>query len=146
MKTARKQFFNHLAREKLKFTSQRALIFDVFWSVQDHVSPEELYGQVKEKDSSIGQATVYRTLKLLSESGIAKEVDFGDGVTRYEPDFGQEHHDHLICKGCAKRVEVVDEKIENLQVQLAERHGFTLTGHSMYLYGYCETCSKSKKK
>ena len=141
MQAAREQFFNYLAREKLKFTSQRALIFDVFWSVEKHISPEELYGLVKQKDPSIGQATVYRTLKLLSDSKIAREVDFGDGVTRYEPYFGQSHHDHLICKKCGKSVEVVDEKIEKLQEALARKHGFILSGHSMYLYGKCRECS-----
>ncbi len=141
MQAAREQFFAYLAREKLKFTSQRALIFDVFWNVKDHISPEELYGHVKEKDASVGQATVYRTLKLLSDSGIAREVDFGDGVTRYEPYFGMGHHDHLICKKCGKSVEVVDERIEKLQEELAESHGFALSGHSMYLYGQCRDCS-----
>ena len=141
MQAAREQFFNYLSREKLKFTSQRALIFDVFWSVEKHISPEELYRLVKEKDPSIGQATVYRTLKLLSDSKIAREVDFGDGVTRYEPYFGQSHHDHLICKKCGKSVEVVDEKIEKLQEALARKHGFILSGHSMYLYGKCRECS-----
>ncbi len=141
MNAARDQFFNYLAREKLKFTSQRALIFDVFWDTEGHVSPEELYGKVKEKDPSIGQATVYRTLKLLSDSKIAREVDFRDGVTRYEPYFGQSHHDHLICTLCGMSVEVVDENIEKLQEKLARKHGFTLSGHSMYLYGKCSKCS-----
>lgn len=142
MQAAREQFFNYLAQQKLKFTSQRALIFDIFWNIKDHVSPEKLYGLVKEKDPSVGQATVYRTLKLLSDATIAREVDFGDGVSRYEPSFGQGHHDHLICKKCGKNVEVVDERIETLQEELAAKHGFTLSGHSMYLYGECGECRK----
>jgi Fur family transcriptional regulator, ferric uptake regulator len=142
MQAAREQFFAYLAKKKLKFTSQRALIFDVFWQVKEHISSEELYGLVKKKDPSIGQATVYRTLKLLSDSKIAKEVDFGDGVTRYEPYYGQSHHDHLICEECGKSIEVVDERIEQLQEELAAKHGFTLSGHSMYLYGKCRHCSK----
>lgn len=142
MQSAREQFFHYLAKKKLRFTSQRAIIFDVFCNVKGHVSPEELYRITKEKDQSIGQATVYRTLKLLSEAGIAREVDFGDGVGRYEPFYGQSHHDHLICKECGQSVEVVDERIEKLQEELARQHGFTLNGHSMYLYGYCPGCSR----
>lgn len=142
MQAAREQFFAYLAKKKLKFTSQRALIFDVFWQVKEHISSEELYGLVKKKDPSIGQATVYRTLKLLSDSKIAKEVDFGDGVTRYEPYYGQSHHDHLICEECGKSIEVVDQRIEQLQEELAAKHGFVLSGHSMYLYGKCRQCSK----
>ncbi len=142
MQSAREQFFHYLARKKLRFTFQRAVIFDVFWKSEGHISPEELYRMTKEKDPSIGQATVYRTLKLLCDAGIAREVDFGDGVTRYEPYFGHTHHDHLICKECGKSVEVINHDIEKLQEDLAARHGFTLTGHSMYLYGYCPECGK----
>ncbi|WP_045210820.1 Fur family transcriptional regulator [Desulfonatronovibrio magnus] len=145
MQEAREKFFDYLARKKLKSTTQRGTIFDVFWSVEDHVSPEELYGLVKKKDPSIGQATVYRTLKLLSESKIAREVDFGDGVTRYEPYYGQSHHDHIICQTCDKRLEVVDERIEQLQEELAKKHDFTLNSHSMYLFGQCRECRESKQ-
>ncbi|EFI33276.1 ferric uptake regulator, Fur family [Desulfonatronospira thiodismutans ASO3-1] len=141
MQDAREQFFQYLAKQKLRFTSQRAIIFDVFWNTQGHISPEELYRKTREQDRSIGQATVYRTLKLLSDAGIAREVDFGDGVARYEPYYGQSHHDHLICKECGKNVEVVDHRIEKLQEELASQHGFTLNEHSMYLYGYCAECS-----
>jgi Fur family transcriptional regulator, ferric uptake regulator len=140
MKDARSQFFKFLAQRKLKFTAQRAEIFDVFWQAKEHVSPEDLYGLVKQNDARIGQATVYRTLKLLSDSGIAREVNFGDGVTRYEPAYGQSHHDHLICTNCGCSVEVVDPRIEHLQEILAQNHDFTLTSHKMYLYGVCPQC------
>lgn len=140
MQVARNQFFHFLSRKKLKFTSQRGLIFDVFWQSEDHHSPEELYNLVKQIDPQIGQATVYRTLKLLCESGIAREVNFGDGVTRYEPTYGQSHHDHLICSNCGRSVEVVDSRIERLQEKLAKAQGFTLTGHKMYLFGICPQC------
>lgn len=143
MQEARDQFFQYLARKKLKFTSQRSVIFDVFWQIKDHVSPEELYNLVKQNDPQIGQATVYRTLKLLCDSGIAREVHFGDGVARYEPAFGHSHHDHLICTNCQRSVEVVNPKIEQLQEKLAKEHGFTLTGHRMYLYGICPECKKA---
>lgn len=140
MQEARSQFFQFLSKQKLKFTSQRGLIFDVFWHSKDHVSPEELYNLVKQIDPQIGQATVYRTLKLLCESGIAREVNFDDGVARYEPAFGQSHHDHLICKDCGRSVEVVNPRIEQLQEELAKEHNFILTGHKMYLFGVCPDC------
>lgn len=146
MLDARNQFFHFLSKKKLKFTAQRGLIFDVFWNTKDHVSPEELYNLVKQIDSHVGQATVYRTLKLLSDSGIAREVNFGDGVSRYEPTFGQAHHDHLICTSCGRSEEVVDHQIESLQEQLAKDHDFTLTGHKMYLFGLCPQCRGSGKR
>lgn len=133
-------FADYAAREQLKMTPQRRHILDVFLEQNGHVTSEELYEKVRSSYKTIGQATVYRTLKLLSGSGIAKEVDFGDGVTRYERQFGEDHHDHLICERCGKNVEVLDETIEKLQEEVAQRHGFTLTRHKMYLYGVCSDC------
>ncbi len=139
------RFADYAAQQRLKMTLQRRHILDVFLEQQGHVTSEELYEKVKSSYKTIGQATVYRTLKLLSGSGIAKEVDFGDGVTRYERQHGDDHHDHLICEECGKNVEVLDETIEKLQEKVAARHGFTLTRHKMYLYGLCPDCRGQKR-
>ena len=143
--TPEEVFAEYLARERLKTTPQRKTILDVFLDSKGHITSEELYTRVKEVDSSIGQATVYRTLKLLADSGIAKEVNLSDGFVRYEHALGEEHHDHLICVNCKKTVEIVDERIEELQERLAEANGFKLVGHEMYLYGVCDDCRKDKK-
>lgn len=140
MKDPQTVFVEYLSAKRRKMTAQRQLILDVFLTETGHPAPEELYAKVKKLDKSIGQATVYRTLKLFSESGLAKEVHFGDGLTRYEPKFGHTHHDHLICERCGLNIEVVDERIELLQDELAAHHSFTLTGHRMYLYGICQSC------
>ncbi len=142
----RKIFERYLADRKLRMTNQRRQILETFLKTRHHVSPEELYRLVKKKDSSIGQATVYRTLKLLNEAGLASQVELGDGVVRYEHKYGQEHHDHLICTNCKKEVEVFDPDIEELQEKLAQRHGFVLTHHKMYLYGLCRECQSQKNK
>ena len=135
-------FEEYAAKTRLKMTPQRRHILDVFLEQQGHMTSEELYERVKASYKSIGQATVYRTLKLLSGSGIPKEADFGDGVTRYERQHGDDHHDHLICENCGKNVEVLDETIEKLQTEVAARHGYKLTRHKMYLYGICPECGK----
>ena len=135
-------FSEFLEKKGLKMTSQRSMILDTFMTKEGHFTSEELYDIVKKKDGAIGQATVYRTLKLLSESGIAQEVDFSDGVVRYEHKYGHEHHDHLICNSCGKNIEVLDRQIEDLQEKIARKHGFTLTGHKMYLNGICRDCRK----
>jgi Fur family ferric uptake transcriptional regulator len=140
MKEPQAVFTEFLARKNLKMTPQRRLILDVFLGEEGHLASEDLYNKVKAQDKSIGQATVYRTLKLLSESGLAKEVHFGDGVTRYEKKYGSAHHDHILCERCGATLEVVDEHIERLQEELAKAHGFVLTGHKMYLYGICPKC------
>ncbi len=133
-------FRDFLRRNEYKLTPQRELILDTFLHMEGHPAPEELYDAVKKRDPSVGQATVYRTLKLLSQAGMAKELHFGDGLTRYEHKYGQTHHDHLICERCGTNIEVVDETIERLQEELAAKHGFRLTGHRMYLYGVCKDC------
>lgn len=142
MKTPQEVFAEYLGQQNLKITPQRRLILDTLLKQNDHISPEELYARVKKRDKSIGQATVYRTLKLLNESGLIEPVDFADGVTRYEPSYGTAHHDHLICEKCGKNIEILDDIIEARQERLAEKHGFTLTRHKMYLYGICEECRK----
>ncbi len=137
-------FADFIARKSLKMTPQRRRILDVFLSEKGHVTSEELYQKVKRDHASIGQATVYRTLKLLADSGLAKAVEFGDGAVRYEIFYGQSHHDHLICEQCGVNVEVVDPAIERLQEEVARRHGFELTGHKLYLYGICPHCQEKK--
>ena len=138
------KFAEFIARKKLKMTPQRRRILEVFLSEEGHVTSEELYQKVRRNYDGIGQATVYRTLKLLADSGLAKAVEFGDGALRYEILYGQSHHDHLICESCGVNVEVVDPAIERLQEEVARRHGFALTGHKLYLYGICPECQKKR--
>jgi Fur family transcriptional regulator, ferric uptake regulator len=139
-------FSEFIAHQQLKMTPQRRRILEVFLTGQGHVTSEELYQKVKRDSPSIGQATVYRTLRLLADAGLAKAVEFGDGVVRYEILYGQTHHDHLICEQCGANVEVVDPSIERLQEEVASRHGFALTGHKLYLYGICPECLKKRAK
>ena len=104
------------------------------------MSVEDLYYLVKEKDSSIGQATVFRTLKLLCEADIAKEVNFGDKKARYEHKFGHEHHDHLVCVECGKLIEAMEPGIEKLQKDLCKKFDFQPKEHKMEIFGICKQC------
>lgn len=140
MKNENQIFQEFLVKKGLRDTPQRWLVLDEFLKKEQHTTAEELYDIVKQRDRTFGQATVYRVLKLLCEAGLAREVDFGDGVMRYEHLYGHAHHDHLVCQGCGKTVEVVDTVIEELQQRLSAQYGFQLTGHEMYLYGLCEKC------
>lgn len=137
----KKQVFNaYAAKQGLRSTRQRDVILDIFLSTHEHLSVEELYLKVKASHPGIGQATVYRTLKLFVESGLAREMTFPDGQTRYEHQLANEHHDHLICTSCHRIIEFEDATIERLQQEIAQRHGFALTGHKMQLYGICPAC------
>jgi Fur family ferric uptake transcriptional regulator len=135
-------FKDHLRRQGLKSTSQRDDIARVFFESERHISVEELYNAVKQINSKIGYATVYRTMKLLTECGLASERHFRDGEARYEVAAEGRHHDHLICEQCGKIVEFEDGRIDALQAEIARRHGFRFTGSKMELYGLCRDCQK----
>ena len=130
-------FNAYLQKQKLKLTRQRSLITEVFFDPErrsDHPTVEALYMRVKQRDGRIGYATIYRTLKLLVDSGLAIPNRIGEDYTRYEPKTG-EHHDHMICDECNLIVEFEDEQIERLQELIAQQLGFSLIDHSMNLIG-----------
>jgi len=138
-------FVKYLSEQALRMTSQRELILKIFCRQKKHVTAEELYEVLKKHDPSIGHATVYRTLKLLSEAGIARELNFGEGSVRYEPDTDNEHHDHLVCVKCGENIEFLDEEIEALQTRVVTKYGYELVDHSLNLYGVCPKCQKTDK-
>ena len=128
-----------IAKEGLKNSRQRETIAEVFFESTEHIRVEELLNRVRAVDSKVSQATVYRTMKLLVDCDLAESRQFQDGQTRYEvSDDDGHHHDHLICTQCGKIVEFVDDRIEELQVEVAASHGFTVSDHKMELYGVCD--------
>lgn len=143
MKKEKKKVFREFISQKgLKSTRQRDVILDAFLSSDRHLSIEELYLKLRAKHPNIGYATVYRTLKLFAESGIAREIQFGDGQTRYEHVNEGEHHDHLVCTRCGTIIEFENEAIENLQDEVAARHDFLIETHKLELYGICAKCRR----
>lgn len=138
-------FLKHVQKYGLRRTGQRDLILEVFLRTSEHLSSEDLYDLVKKQDPSVGQTTVYRTLKLLTEAGLAREVRFGDGRTHYEHHYNREHHDHMICTECGKVVEFFSEELEAMQDEIAAKYNFILTQHSMRLLGLCEDCQTAAK-
>lgn len=133
----------YMSERGLKSTRQRSLIIDIFFDMHGHLSVEDVWSRVRQDDPRVSVATVYRTMKLLSESGLAHARNFGDGQTRYEPAVGREHHDHLICTRCGTIIEFENDQIERMQDAVARRHGFKVTSHKMELYGLCKSCQKS---
>ncbi len=133
---------DYLKKKELKLTDQRKLILDEFLNTETHFTAEEMYDKLKQKNPNIGLTTVYRTLKIFCESGLANELKLADGISRYEHLFGHKHHDHLICIECGKLIEVMEPEIEKLQNRLAEKNGFKVISHRMELYGICQECNK----
>jgi Fur family ferric uptake transcriptional regulator len=135
-------FHEHLRRARLKRTAQRDLILDVFLNTEGHMSSEELYTIVKAKDPTVGFTTVYRTLKLLKESGLARELESYDGRTLYEHDYKHSHHDHLICIRCGALIEFYSEEIEKMQDEITRKYRFKPLHHSHRIFGFCAACQK----
>jgi Fur family ferric uptake transcriptional regulator len=133
----------YMAEHGLKSTRQRSLIIDTFFALGGHLSVEDLWAKVRTQDAKVSVATVYRTMKLLHECGLAHARNFGDGQTRYEPAVGRHHHDHLICTRCGTIIEFENDRIEALQEKVARKHGFRVTSHKMELYGLCESCQRA---
>ena len=138
----RERFQEYIARKGLKSTRQREVILNEFLSSTAHLSTEDLYLKVRRKHPHIGYATVYRTLKLFSECGIAQERDFGAGQTLYEPSQLDDHHDHLICTACGVIIEFEDSRIEQLQEKVASDHDFFIDRHRLEIFGLCAKCRK----
>jgi Fur family ferric uptake transcriptional regulator len=132
----------YMNKRGLRSTGQRRLIVETFFQSPAHITIEELLGQVRANDPRVGYATVYRTLKLLAECGIAHERRFGDGVTRYEIAHDDQHHDHLICLECGTISEFEEPAIEKLQDEVAVRYGFLVRSHKHELYGTCQACRR----
>lgn len=133
----------YMAERGLKSTRQRSLIIDTFFGANGHLSVEDVWSKVRQQDPKVSVATVYRTMKLLSECGLAHARNFGDGQTRYEPAVGKHHHDHLICTSCGTIVEFENDRIEAMQDAVARKHGFKVTSHKMELYGQCRNCQRA---
>ena len=118
----------------VKLTEQRKIIAKVMSDSNDHPDVDELYTRVSKIDSKISIATVYRTVKLLEESGILTKHDFKGGKARYE-ELSESHHDHLIDVKTGEIIEFVDDEIEKLQKKVAEKYGYELVDHKLELYG-----------
>jgi Fur family transcriptional regulator, ferric uptake regulator len=145
MSEEQKVFLDHIQKKGLKRTSQRDLILDVFLRTEAHLSSEDLYRLVQKEDSNVGQTTVYRTLKLLSEAGLAREVRFGDGRTHYEHNYKHQHHDHMICSSCGKIIEFFSAELEALQDAMAAKHKFEVQQHLLRIIGLCAECRRAKR-
>ena len=128
----------------LKVTLPRVKILQILEKQIDerHLTAEKVYKILLSEDEDIGLATVYRVLTQFEAAGLVTRHHFEGGNSVFELDHGS-HHDHIVCMKCGKVDEFTDEVIESRQKEIAQRLGFELTDHSLYLYGYCAACKKS---
>jgi Fur family ferric uptake transcriptional regulator len=127
----------------LKVTLPRIKILEILEKQQDdrHLSAEKVYKILLAEGEEIGLATVYRVLTQFEAAGLVNRHHFEGGNSIFELNSGS-HHDHVVCMKCGKVDEFTDDLIEKRQIEIAERLGYTLTEHSLYLYGYCGTCQR----
>ncbi|TVP72918.1 MAG: transcriptional repressor [Rhodobacteraceae bacterium] len=129
-----KSILDRLESQGLRMTDQRRTIAQVIEAAEDHPDVEELHARANAIDARISLATVYRTVKLLEETGILDRLEFGDGRARFE-DSQRGHHDHLIDMETGEVIEFCDPEIEALQEKIARRLGYRLEGHRLELMG-----------
>jgi Fur family ferric uptake transcriptional regulator len=142
---AQEHFNGHLKRVGLKHTGQRDTILLTFLETREHLSTDELFRLVKKRDAKIGFTTVYRTLKLLQECGLASEVAFHDGIARYEHQHNRRSHHHMVCTSCGVSVEFFAPDAERIEQEIGKKFHFDTTRHTFQIYGLCADCKKKTK-
>lgn len=138
-----------LQARQYKLTPQRQIVLQVFIACPDgHLSAEDVHRLLREKQSEIGLATVYRSLELLSDMDVLQKIDFGDGRSRYElneTNAKQHHHHHLICMKCGIVREFADDLLEVLENDIAQKSQFKIVDHQVKFYGYCQECQEKRE-
>ncbi|MBN1349590.1 transcriptional repressor [candidate division KSB1 bacterium] len=142
---------NRLFGAGYRLTAPREIVIDILIETDNHLSVEDIYVKALKINPSIGLATVYRTLDLFAQIGIAQKFDFGDGKARYEltDNPKKDHHHHLICIRCKAIIDYSDFMKEELrlmdktQAALSQKHQFKIMHHTIHFYGICEKCRKS---
>ncbi|MCK5579673.1 MAG: transcriptional repressor [Candidatus Omnitrophica bacterium] len=134
--------FREYVREKgLNQSPKREWVLEAFLKSKTHLSAQELHRIVEKKHSDVGYTTVYRTLKMIVECGLAHVVDFNDGVKRYEPCVDKDTHAHFICQKCGKDYEVFDKRIGRLILGLAKENEFSVDTVRYEIFGTCRGCA-----
>jgi Fur family ferric uptake transcriptional regulator len=138
-----------LAGKRLRLTSQRRTIIDTAFSTSQHFTAEQLLSWSRRQDQSVSRATVYRTLPLLTESGLVREMDFGKDYKFYDPNYADHpRHNHIICQDCDKIVEFESASLERIENKITQRLGFSPQSHRLQISARCEelkrrgTCAK----
>jgi len=142
-KCARQRFLDFLAQRNMRLTGPRRAIIEAVFSTEKHFTAEDLLEWAPRRDKSVSRATVYRTLPLLTKSGLVREMDFGEDHKFYDPNYAEHpRHSHIICQDCGKIVEFESEKIERLENHISRRLGFSVEAHRLQITATCEEFRK----
>jgi Fur family ferric uptake transcriptional regulator len=140
---AKRKFLDFLTHKNLRLTTQRRAIVDAAFSTEEHFSAEQLLDWSRQRDRSVSRATIYRTLPLLTESGLVREMDFGKDHKFYDPNYADHpEHSHIICEDCEKIVEFESDKIAQIESEITHRLGFVVKSQRLQITGTCEQLKK----
>src|SRR5882762_11858532 len=141
--TAKEKFMEFLGQKNLRLTSQRQAIIDSVFSTDEHFTAEQLLEWSRRRDRSVSRATVYRTLPLLTESGLVREMDFGKDHKFYDPNYADHpNHNHIICQDCDKIVEFESDKIARIEDEISQKLGFSVKTQRLQITATCEELKK----
>ena len=141
---AKQKFLDFLDQKSLRITSQRRAIVDTVFSTDQHFTAEQLLEWARKKDSSVSRATVYRTLPLLTESGLVHEMDFGKDYKIYDPNYADHpNHNHIICNDCDKIVEFESERLNALESEISGKLGFEVQSQQLTINASCEEMKRA---
>lgn len=142
----KKRFVEFLGTKNLRLTSQRRAIIDTVFETDEHFNAEQLLEWARRHDSSVSRATVYRTLPLLIESGLVREMDFGKDHKYYDPNYADHpEHNHIICSDCDKIVEFESEKIARIENEITHKLGFSVKTQRLQITATCDEFKKLGK-
>ena len=142
----KKQFEKLFKQGNIDNFEDRFKVLDTFLKTENHVTSVELTQMLNDNGHDLDNEFVKDTLKLMCNFGFARKNRFDNGVVRYEHWHLGQHHDHIICIKCKKIVEFEEDALENLQINIASKHGFHMLQHKMELYGICSECLKERVK
>ncbi len=147
--SARQRFLDFLVGRNLRLTGQRRAIIEAVFSTEQHFTADQLLSWSRQRDKSVSRATVYRTLPLLTESGLVREMDFGKDHMVYDPNYAEHpRHNHVVCLDCGKIVEFESDKVGEVEEEISQRLGFSVKSHRLQIMATCDefrrlgTCSK----
>jgi Fur family ferric uptake transcriptional regulator len=139
-KSAWNKFVDFLEKKELKLTLERRAILESIFSIDSHFQAEDLLIQMRQKGLRVSKATIYRTLPLLLESGLLRELHMGDKQLYYEYQHDRQDHDHLICTNCGKIIEFSEPKGREIIRQVCRKNDFTISKYIIEIQGYCKDC------
>ena len=144
-KLAEERFGTYLRDNGLKLTPERRAILEQFYSIHDHIEADELLFHLRREGVRVSRATIYRTLDLLVNAGLARRIRLGKDHAYYEHILGREAHEHMICLGCDRIIEWLDPELTALVFRNCDDQSFSPARHSLQVFGYCQDCADTRE-